>query len=196
MDSLNIRQFIGKQLVRGGHLLLGKKSPFVHSQIRFRNPFSGMLIRRMGVKMEPRVIQMVHGWNDVTVVGKNHMLDVTFGNATPVTQIDPWYIGLINNSPSPVLSENDTLASHAGWSELTGYTGNRKAWVDADAAAKVKGTTTVATFVMNATQTVNGIFIAGADTGTASILWATGSFDEVVDVINTDELKISYGIRT
>jgi hypothetical protein len=199
-NSLNIRQSIGFQLVRAGQAIMGQptRRPYrgVGSDIRFRNPFSGMLIRRMGVKMEPRVIQVVHGWNDVTVVGKNHLLDVVFGNTAPVTQVDPWYIGCVNNSPSPTFSENDTLASHAGWSEWSTYTGNRQEWDDANAAAKIKGTTTVSTFPMTGAGTINGIFIASVDSGTAGLLWATGSFDELVDVIGGDDLKVTYGIRT
>lgn len=196
-EKLTISQKIGVQLIRAGQLFVesNKRTRGLSNELRFRNPFAAQLIRRMGVKKEPRVIQVVQGFNDVTVVGKNHLLDVTFGNSSPVTQIDPWYIGLVNNTPAPVFSENDTLASHAGWTEWTSYTGDRKAWTDANAASKIKGTDTVSTFVMGATGTINGIFIASVDTGTSGILWATGSFDETVDVVSSDELKITYGIR-
>lgn len=199
-DKISLRQMIGCQLIRAGQILTNQPaySPYrgVASDIRFRNPFSAQLIRRMGVKMTPRVVQVVNGWNDVTIVGKNHLLDVTFGNSSPVTQVTPWYIGLVNNSPSPVFAEADTLASHAGWSEFTSYTGNRKAWDDADAASKIKGSTTVSTFTMSAPGVINGIFIAAVDTGTSGVLWATGSFDELVTVIASDDLKVTYGIRT
>lgn len=195
MNSMNIRQMIGATLVRAGQVLIGKQNNIANS-IVFRNPFSAVLVRRLGVKMEPRVIKHVSGFNDVTIVGKNHMLDVTFGNSTPVTQIDPWYIGLINNSPSPVLAEADTLSSHSGWTEWTSYSGNRKTWVDANAASKIKGTTTVATFTQSASGTLYGILVASASSGTSGILWATGAFDETVDVVNGDDLKVSYGIRT
>lgn len=199
-DKLTFRQKIGHQLIRAGEVISGSggRKPYrgVGSDLVFRNPFSASLIRRMGVKMEPRVIQVVNGWNDVTIVGKNHLLDVVFGNSSPVTQVTPWYIGLINNSPSPVLAEADTLASHSGWTEFTTYTGNRKAWDDANAASKIKGTTSVSTFVMGGAATINGILIASVDTGTSGVLWATGSFDELVDVITSDELKVTYGIRT
>lgn len=186
-DKLNVRQAIGAMLIRGGQRIMYPQG--MHHVLRFNNTFVAELYR------EGKFHKRFKGHNDVTVVGKNHMLDVTFGNTSPVTQVDPWYIGLINQSPVPTLSENDTLASHAGWTELTAYTGNRKAWTDANASAKVKGTTTVSTFVMNATNEVNGIFVASVDTGTSGILWATGSFDAAIDVVNTDELKITYGVR-
>lgn len=197
MNNFSLRQAIGVSLVRAGELILpaGATRKVGHGLL-FRNPIHAQLVRRMGVKMQPRVVGFASGHNDITVEGKNHILDVTFGNTSPVTQVDPWYEGLINQSPTPTLSENDTLASHAGWAEFTSYSGNRKEWVDANASAKVKGTTTVSQFDINATGDVHGIFIASVDTGTSGILWATGSFDAALPVVNGDELKITYGIRT
>jgi hypothetical protein len=196
LDILKLRQVIGHRLVRAGEVIIGKREGGVISPISFRNPFMALHVRRMGVKMEPRVINVVNGWNDVTVVGKNHLLDVTFGNSTPVTQIDPWYIGLINNSPTPTLNEADTLSSHSGWTEFSSYSGTRKAWDDANAASKIKGTTTVSTFTSTATATVYGIFVCSVTSGTSGILWATGAFDSTVDLISGDDLKVTYGIRT
>lgn len=205
-NSLNIRQSIGHMLIRGGEMISGQKLEttrprisdrvVAESLIRFRNPFSAALVRRMGVKMEPRVIKVVNGWNDVVTVGKNHLLDVTFGNSSPVTQIATWYIGLINNSPLPVLAAGDTLGSHSGWSEWTDYSGNRKAWDDADSASGIKGTTSVSTFTISADGTIYGIFVCSVASTTTGILWATGAFDETVDVQNADDLKVTYGIRT
>ena len=180
MDSLRLIQNYGVQVSRPREIM---------DTLTFRNPFAVQLIRN------GRIIAERQGHNGVTIVGKNHMLDVVFGNSTPVTQVNPWYIGLINQTPTPVLSENDTLASHAGWAELTAYSGTRKAWDDANASNKVKGTTTVSLFTMNATAEVHGIFVCSVTSGTSGILWATGSFDSSLSVINTDELKITYGVR-
>lgn len=194
-NFLNVRQSVSGALIRAGRLILPEHAMghgnLVHG-MRFRNPFKGELFRN-GTKIDE-----ANGWNDVTVVGKNHLLDVTFGAAAPLTQVDPWYIGLINNTPTPSLSENDTMDSHAGWTELTDYSGNRKEWVDADAASKVKGTTTVSTFTINATVTIYGIFVCADASSSASsvVLWATGGFDSTLDAISSDELKVTYGIRT
>jgi hypothetical protein len=191
MDFLKMRQAIGAQLIRGGQLLAAPlyRSRGVYDELLFNNVFSAQVIRR------GRVIQTVHGRNGVTVVGKNHMLDVVFGKGTPVTQVDPWYIGLINNSPSPVLSENDTLASHTGWTEWTSYSGNRKEWVDADAASKIKGTTTASSFTISATGVLYGICVAAVASGTSGVLWATGAFDSTLSVVNTDVINVTYGVR-
>ena len=160
--------------------------------LKWHNPFIGQLER------DGKIISDVCGWNGVVTEGKNHLLDTVFGNSTPVTQIDPWYIGLIDQSPVPSLLDTDTLASHAGWTEFTNYSGNRQTWVDANSASGVKGTTTVASFTMGTitgTEDINGIFICSVATGTTGTLWATGSFSSSVQVVTSDVLKITYAIR-
>ena len=52
--------------------------------------------------------------------GLNSVLNVYFNAAT---QISTWYIGLITGPGT--LNAADTLASHAGWTEGTNYTGTR-----------------------------------------------------------------------
>ncbi len=195
LQNFPLVQGIGATLEGLGQWMAGRQRQNT-SELVFRNPFRAQLIRRMGVKMTPRTVWVGHGFNGITVVGKNHLLDVVFGNSSPVTQVNPWYIGLIDNSPTPTLSENDTLASHAGWTEFTSYSGNRKAWDDANAASKIKGTTSVSTFTMTAGGTINGILVCAVASGTSGVLWATGSFDTTATVVTSDDLKITYGIRT
>lgn len=191
IDILKLRQMIGGQIIRAGRAIASPpwRDRSISHVLQFNNPFVAQLVRG------GKVIKTVHGWNGVTVVGKNHMLDVTFGKGTPVTQVDPWYIGLINNSPTPVLDEADTLASHTGWSEWTSYSGNRKAWVDADAASKIKGTTTASSFTINASGTLYGIMVAAVSSGTSGVLWATGGFDTTLAVVNTDVVNVTYGVK-
>lgn len=141
---------------------------------------------------DSKLIRVIEGHNGFTTEGQNHLLDVVFGNSSPVTQVDPWYIGLINNSPAPTLVAGDTLASHSGWSETTDYTGNRQAWVDANASSGSKASSSVATFPMTGTVTVYGIFICSVATGTSGTLWSTGAFDSTISLINGDDLKVSY----
>jgi len=64
--------------------------------------------------------------NIVVNQGLQHMLDVLFSGSA---QVDPWYIGLIDDDTSTSLVAGDTLASHAGWTENANYTGDRKAYV-------------------------------------------------------------------
>ena len=60
--------------------------------------------------------------NLVTNAGLNHLLDVALSGASQITS---WYVGLTDGTPTPAAA--DTLASHSGWTEVTDYTGNRKA---------------------------------------------------------------------
>lgn len=145
-----------------------------------------------------KLIGRFPGKNGVTIQGYNYMLDCMFGAATPVAQKDPWYIGLINNSPTPTLAAADLLSSHAGWAEFTDYTGDRQAWVDADAANRIKGTTTVSEFtITGGGGSLYGIMVASHATSNAGteILWSTGAFDTVPTVVATDVLRVTYSFQ-
>src|SRR5688572_15093092 len=65
--------------------------------------------------------------NIVVNQGLNDLLDVTLSGATQDTT---WFVGLTDGTPT--VAAADTLASHAGWVEVTAYDEtNRVAWVDA-----------------------------------------------------------------
>lgn len=134
--------------------------------------------------------------NGVTVEGKNFLLNEMFPHSgyTPSNPAT-WYMGLIDNSGSPVLAETDTLVSHTGWTEFTAYSGTRKAWVPAAAASKVKGTTTVSSFVLTASATVYGAFICSVTSGTSGILFNTGAFENPSAFNTSDEIKLGYVVR-
>lgn len=141
-----------------------------------------------------KLIARHKGMNGITTEGKNFILDVMFGKGTPETQTDPWYIGLINNSPTPSLADGDTLASHSGWSESSDYSGNRKEWSDADASAGSKASSSTSDFAIDATVTIYGIFVCGVATGTSGKLWTTGAFTAPIALVNGDTLKVNYTI--
>jgi len=133
--------------------------------------------------------------NLIITEGVASVWDVAFGGATAV---NPWYIGLINNTPAPTLLATDTLASHANWTEIVpgvGYTGNRQEWVDAATIGRVKGTTSVAAFPILATATLYGMFIASVATGTSGVIWSEGAFDSVRPVIASDTINATYEIE-
>lgn len=162
----------------------------MQNALRWHNPFHADLYRK------GKFVDRFFGMNGVTDAGVAALLDTFFGNTTPLTQVNPWYIGLINNSPAPVLADADTLASHAGWVETSAYSGgNRLAWVDANTASRVKGTTTVATFTMTSDVDVYGILVASVASGTSGVLWATGAFSSPLSLLTADELKVTYAVR-
>ena len=113
-----------------------------------------------------------------------------------------WYVGLVEGPGSGnTYSAGDTLASHAGWTELaasTAYTGNRKAAVFGTATTAdpsvISNSASPASFAMlvNGT-TVAGALLCSAASGTSGVLFSVGSFtggDKFVD--NGDTLNVTY----
>lgn len=128
--------------------------------------------------------------NLVTNVGLQHILDILFVSAT--TQIDPWYVGLTDGTPT--VAAGDTSASHVGWTEVTAYTDNRKAYVDVRSGQSVTNSASKASFAINAdTTTIGGAFLDSAATGTAGTLLCAAAFtggDKSAD--SGDTLEVTY----
>jgi hypothetical protein len=84
----------------------------------------------------------------------------------------------------------DTLASHAGWTEVTTYTGNRQApsFGSASGGSLAAG---ALSFVMNAPYTVAGAFICNAASGTSGTLYGGGDFTTARSGASTDTLNIT-----
>jgi hypothetical protein len=114
-----------------------------------------------------------------------------------------WYLGLVTGPGSgTTFAAVDTLASHAGWTENTAYTGTRKAAVFGTAttadpsvinnAVATGGTPAVFTMSSNA-QTIAGAFLCSVTSGTSGILFSAGDFtggDKLVD--SGDTLTVTY----
>lgn len=116
-----------------------------------------------------------------------------------VTYNAGWFLGLIQGpGAGNTYSAADTLASHAGWTEFTNYSGNR-------------GTTTfgVATLadpsvISNAAPTqflvtsvggvVAGAFLTNVNTGTSGILFSESNFVAPGDrsVVSGDTINVTY----
>ncbi len=90
-----------------------------------------------------------------------------------------WYVGLTDGTPTP--AAGDTMASHAGWTEVTAYDeGVRQTLtLGAVAAGSVdnSGSPAVFTIDTNAT-TIGGAFIVSDDTpgATDGVLYGVGAF--------------------
>jgi hypothetical protein len=69
----------------------------------------------------------------------------------------------------------DTLASHAGWSEITAYSGNRPALTFGTASARSLAATAV-TYTFNGAATVAGAGVCTVATGTSGILYNSANF--------------------
>ncbi len=129
-----------------------------------------------------------YAFNAGTIEGLNNMLDVQFHG---VAATGTWYIGLITGTGT--LAEADTLASHAGWTEGTDYTGNRKEWTEGAANNKVITNAATVDFAINNTMTTKGAFLASSVSGTTGTLFCTAAWtggDQAV--ANGDTLKVTY----
>lgn len=137
------------------------------------------------------VLATVRGPNGIVNVGLEDLLNVHFRNGTQKTQ---WWIGLINSSGFTALADADTMASHAGWTEFTSYTGNRKEWDPDVPAGRAISNGVAREFNINASGGVRGIFVNSDETGTAGILWAAALFASSITVEDQDVLKVTYTV--
>ena len=129
--------------------------------------------------------------NMVTNVGINLMLGNTFKESTAG---DDWFLGLINNSGFTALNAADTLASHAGWSELTAYSGDRKAWGQGTVSNRELLNGTPVEFTINSSVEIKGVFLANVASGTSGTLMSTSTQSTALPAVNGSILKVTYRI--
>jgi hypothetical protein len=134
--------------------------------------------------------------NLVVNEGLQNMNDEFF---TGSTYTAAWYLGLVTGPGSGnTYAAADTLASHAGWTENTDYSGNRKAVTfgtptTADPSV-IDNSGSPSSFAMTGTATIAGAFLASVDTGTSGILFSVSNFQSPGDrsVVNGDTLNVTY----
>lgn len=135
--------------------------------------------------------------NLVVNVGLQYMAGTAL---TSTAQITTWYIGLYGAGASNTPAAGDTMSSHAGWTEVTPYSGARPTATFAAATnanpSVVTNSASPASFSINATQTVGGAFLtsnstAGGSTGT---LFSAADFQSPGDrsVVSGDTLNVTY----
>ena len=114
-----------------------------------------------------------------------------------------WYIGLINNSPSPTLAAGDTAAQIGGsngWAEFTGYSQANRPTLSFSASTtadpSVISTASAAAFSITSTATIYGAFVVSSNTkdGTSGVLFSEGAFAATRSVVNGDTLNVSYSL--
>jgi hypothetical protein len=113
-----------------------------------------------------------------------------------------WYLGLVQGPGSgTTYAAGDTLATHAGWTELvpgTAYTGNRKSVTFGTATTATPSVISSSSSPSSFAMLVNGTVVAGAllcsvASGTSGILFSAGDFtggDKTVDA--GDTLNVTY----
>lgn len=110
-----------------------------------------------------------------------------------------WYLGLVQGPASgTTFAAGNTLASHAGWTEDTAYTGNRKAVTFGAATladpSVISNSASPAQFTMNGTTTIAGAFLCSVATGSSGILFSASDFQAPGDraVVSGDVLNVTY----
>jgi hypothetical protein len=164
-------------------------------KIKLEGRFKAMVLRKGGT-VERFFIQ-----NDVTNIGIDEILDAMFTTASTPT----WYAGLINSTPTPTLSNADTMASHAGWSETASYDETTRPVYNPAVALNqvITNSSSVCVFTISATVTVWGCFITtfSVKSGTSGVLWSTGQFRDgagaptSIDLVDGDVLKVVYEVE-
>lgn len=176
---------------------------------KLRNQISALMERKRGMNHEFKlncvwtVEQIRDGKtilkkdykNAVTNVGKDSILDIMFNGAT---QITTWYLAFIDATGFSALDAGDTMASHAGWTEFTGYSqATRPEWTEDAASGQIISNSTLVQFDITASGTLKGGFLTSNNVkaGTTGTLWGTALFTGDVPVNNGDVIKITYSIQ-
>lgn len=134
-----------------------------------------------------RAGEVVDSWTSTNLVltgGKNDLLDKYFkGSGYTAT----WYLAL---KGSGTIAAGDVWTSHAGWSEVTPYAGNRPTitWGTTSAGSN---TATQVAISINATATVAGACLSSVNTGTSGILYACTDFAAARSVVSGDTLQVT-----
>jgi hypothetical protein len=110
-----------------------------------------------------------------------------------------WYLGLVTGPGSgTTFAAADTLASHAGWTEFTNYSGNRGAVTFGAATTADPSVITnpapVQFTITGGGGIVAGAFLASVATGTSGILFSESDFQSPGDraVVAGDVLNVTY----
>ncbi len=114
--------------------------------------------------------------NLVVTVGKDDALDKYFAGSAYTAA---WYLGLVDGGTAPTYAATDTLASHAGWTENSGYTTpaarGTASWAAASGGSKALASA-ISYSGWTAAATIAGAFMCTASSGTTGILYSAGSF--------------------
>lgn len=135
--------------------------------------------------------------NGITNVGIHYVLEAAFRSdaMVPVAPIAPWFAGLIDDASFTAVAAADTMGSHAGWIEATTYDETERQTL-AFAAAALRTISAQVSFTMNATKTLQGIFVAENDakSSTTLVLFSTALFTSAPTVVSGNILTANYAL--
>lgn len=129
------------------------------------------------------------GYNFVVSQAKADLLKKYLGTGS-VSVGPPWYMGLINNSPVPTLSLDDTNISHTGWVELSNYSGNRPQWNANTSAGLTISNSVSIQWAFTSAGVLRGFFVIDANTGTGNILFSEFATQSAIHVLTGDAYQL------
>ena len=111
-----------------------------------------------------------------------------------------FFLGLVTGPGSgTTFAAGDTLASHAGWTEFTNYSGTRKAVTFGTATTAnpsvISNSASPSQFTISgAGGTVAGAFLCTVTSGTSGVLFSAADFQSPGDrvVVSGDTLNVTY----
>jgi hypothetical protein len=136
--------------------------------------------------------------NLVVNVGLKDMNDKYF---TGSAYTAGWFLGLYGAASSNDPAAGDTMASHAGWTEVTDYTEATRPACTFGAATTadpsvISNSASVAVFSIDDTVTVGGAFLTSNSTkgGTTGTLFSAADFQSPGDrsVVSGDVINVTY----
>lgn len=132
--------------------------------------------------------------NLVVDTGLNDVLDKYFKGSNYSAA---HYVGLADGTPTP--AAGDTMASHAGWAEVTAYDeGTRPAFTPGTVSAKsVSNSASKAEFTISGAATIGGAFLTtnntkGGSTGTLVSVAAFTSGDRSLQDGDVIQVQVTY----
>lgn len=157
----------------GGNVSFKTRAPFLIYDVVCRGPDGQIKWREV-----TRNLITTEGLNDVTS-------KYFKGSAYTAAH----YVGLKGTGS---VSAGDTLASHAGWTEITAYTGNRKALtLGTVSGGTVDNSASKASFAINGTANVYGAFLATVSSGTSGVLYSASDFSVNKSVTSGDTIEVT-----
>ena len=140
------------------------------------------------------VIWADDGYNLIVNTGINDALEKWLKGSAYTAA---FFVGLAAGTPTP--AADDTMASHAGWVEVTGYDEATRAalTLGSVAAMSVSNTASKAVFAINGTSTVGGAFLTtnSAKSGITGTLISIKAFSAGNrSVVSGDELRVTVTV--
>lgn len=112
-----------------------------------------------------------------------------------------WYLGLYGSGATNDPAAGDTMASHAGWTEVTAYSQSTRPACSFGTATTadpsvISNTLAPATYSINGTTVVGGAFLTSDNTkgGTTGMLFSAADFSAPGDrsVVSGDTITVTY----